>query len=324
MALYYDGMPYENSVLNLAEGSYTPSTIKRRNNAAFVFWYIALKERLESKLHFVLPEEWAGTTADFFKNVMLYRGFCGVFYHEEYGITFQPGHLNGYNFYYQPVTFLVSNPKYYAELEIDKDCGILKLTSDYHGVMDICSYFAEKLAMMDLGLNSSITNNKLAWILGAKNRAAATALKKIFDKVNRGDPVVIYDQKIADDPQSKDTPFQFLERRTGAKENYITDMQLRDIQTIINQFDAEVGIPTVPYQKAERMVTSEADSKTSDSRARCEHWMDTFNDSAKVVNDMYGLNIKLELNITADQEGGADNGSNTSDNQSVQPAGVSD
>lgn len=320
MALYFDGMPYSNAALNLAEGCYTPSTIKPRNNAAYIFWYTALRERLESKIKFVLPETWSGTIADFFKDVMLYRGFCGVFYHEEYGITFQPGGLSGYNFYYMPTTFIVSNPKYQANLEIDKECGILKLTSGYHGVMDICSYFAEKLAELDADLNISIVNNKLSWILGAKNRAAATALKKIIDKIQRGDPAVIWDQRIMDDPQSKDSPFQFLERRTSAKENYITDMQLRDIQTIINQFDAEVGIPTVPYQKAERMVTSEADSKTADSQARILHWQETFNDSAKIVNDMYDLNIRMELNI---QEGG-ENGTDTGNTQSVQPAGVSE
>lgn len=320
MALYYDGLPYGNALLNLSEGCYTPSTIKPHNNAAFVFWYTALMERLESKINFELPEEWGGAISDFFKTVMLYRGYCGVFYDEEYGLSFQPGGLSGYSFYYQPTRFIVSNPKLQREFDIGETCEILKLTSGYHGIADICVYFAEKLAMMDSGLNSGITNNKLAWILGAKNRAAATALKKIFDKVNRGDPVVIFDQRIADDPQSKDTPFQFLERRTSAKENYITDMQLRDIQTIINQFDAEIGIPTVPYQKAERMVTSEADSKTADSKARCEHWRDTFNDSAKLVNDMFGTNIRMTLNIT---EGGSENGTDTGDADTVRTPGVS-
>lgn len=320
MALYYDGLPYGNALLNLAEGSYNPSTIKPHNNAAFVFWYTALMERLESKINFELPEEWTGAIADFFKTVMLYRGFCGVFYDEDYGLSFQPGGLSGYSFYYQPTRFIVSNPKLQREFEIGETCELLKLTTGYHGITDICVYFAEKLAMMDSGLNTGITNNKLAWILGAKNRAAAAALKKIFDKVNRGDPVVIWDQRIEDDPKSKDIPFQFLERRTGAKENYITDLQLRDIQTIINQFDAEIGIPTIPYQKAERMVSNEAASKTADSKARCEHWRDTFNDSAKLVNDMFGTNIRMKLNIT---EGGAENGTDTSDTQPLQPAGVS-
>ena len=30
--------------------------------------------------------------------------------------------------------------------------------------------------------------------------------------------------------------------------------KLRDIQTVLNSFDNEIGIPTVPYEKKERMV----------------------------------------------------------------------
>ena len=192
------------------------------------------------------------------------------------GLVFNPGTFKGYNFYYQPTSYLIANPalNQSLELEIGKDCEIIKIAPDYLGIWDTISYFAEKLSMLDSAINMSITNSKLAWILGARNKAIAQTIKKIFDKVSRGDPLVIYDAKMQDDPQTKKEPWQFLER-TNIKNSYITTDQLQDFQTLLNNFDTEIGIPTIPYQKNERMVTSEADSRMIDSTSRSIVWKNT-------------------------------------------------
>ena len=181
--------------------------------------------------------------------------------------------------------------------------------------MDIVDYYAEKLALLDNAINTSLVNLKLSWIIGAKTKAAADALKKILDKVDRGDPAVVYDMRIANDPKDSDTPFQFLERKTGAKENYITHDQLQDVASLLNSFDAEIGIPTAPYQKKERMVTSEAESRTDDALARVTLWVNTFNSSAKRVNKLFGTNIRADIHY--EKEGGADDGTDSSDNITV-------
>ena len=125
-------------------------------------------------------------------------------------------------------------------------------------------------------------------------------IKKIFDKVQRGDPLVIYDSKMQDDPQTKSEPWQFLER-TGLKNSYITTDQLQDFQTILNNFDTEIGIPTIPYQKKERMVTTEASSKELDSTSRSIVWKKTLEESFKEVNAMFGLNLSCSLRFDPDQ-----------------------
>ena len=71
------------------------------------------------------------------------------------------------------------------------------------------------------------------------------------------------------------------------KSNYLTTDQLRDIQTVLNSFDNEIGIPTVPYEKKERMVTSESESRQKDSKARVEIWVETLNRSFKNVNALF-------------------------------------
>jgi len=265
-------------------------------------------------IDFTLPEEWEGSTRDFFNFVIFRNGFLAVFNPEEFGISFQPAGLSGHNFYYQPTRCIIANPLYNAELEIGKDCEILKLSPDYRGYMDIVDYYAEKLALLDNSINTSLVNLKLSWIIGAKTKAAADALKKILDKVDRGDPAVVYDMRIANDPKDSDTPFQFLERKTGAKENYITHDQLQDVATLINAFDAEIGIPSAPYQKKERMVTSEAESRTDDALARVTTWVNTFNSSAERVNKLFGTNISAAIHY---EEGGAEDGADTGDDITV-------
>ena len=148
---------------------------------------------------------------------------------------------------------------------------------------------------MDPGINMSLINNKYAKMFFAKNKNAAETIKKAMDLINRGEPGIVLDDELADD-RNKEAPFQFWIDEDLQKK-YITDKQLQDLQTIINQFDAEIGIPTVPYQKKERMVTKEATSKEADSRARCTTWIRCLESSKKQIVEMFPR-LENELNFT--------------------------
>lgn len=299
--------PYFQNEINAAAGAYKPSMVKAYNNEAFSYWTRSLLHRALSVIDFNLPDEWnENSVKDFFKVVMACRGFCGVWEEPaEGGLIFNPGTITGYNIYYQPTHFICANPAFNVGdssrmLEIGTDCELLKLTPDYLGIYDTIAYYAEKLATLDSAINVSLINNKFSYILGAKNKAAAESLKKMLDKINQGEPAVIYDQRILDDTQSKDSPFQFLEKR-NLKENYITTDQLKDFMTVMNMFDAEIGIPTIPYEKKERMVTDEANSRVTDSISRLTTWIECFNESADIVNKHFGTNISAEMHFNKEE-----------------------
>ena len=63
-----------------------------------------------------------------------------------------------------------------------------------------------------------------------------------------------------------DDMFTFVDFQV--KENYITDKLLHDTETVYHQFDNEVGIPSNPQEKKERMVTNEIES-CCDCRNSC-------------------------------------------------------
>ena len=314
-------IPFNYDKLNLIEGTIIPSTVKNINNKSFWFWERALFQRACSVIiPENLPEDWNGTVRDFLYYCLFAEGYVIVFNDARVGYVFQPGTLSERDFYYQPRYALVNNPILMdmigkpegLRLEIGKECQILKLTPDFAGIWDIISYYAEKLSLLDNAINISLVNGKFAWILGARNKVAGSAIKKIMDKVNAGEPAVVYDLKLTNDATDKDTPFQLLDFG-NVKDKYLTTMQLQDMQTLLNNFDAEVGIPTIPYAKKERMVQSEANSRIIDSTSRAQVWVDCLNASAENITKLYP-NITLRFKLRHDpEEMEGDNGEDNAD-----------
>jgi hypothetical protein len=295
--------------INQVTGCYTPSSVKSRNNKTFRFWERGLFQRACSTLDITMPEDWK-KNKDLLYFCLFAYGYVGCGDVPELGKWFNPGTLSGFDFYYRPVKFLLANPNYKGrknEFVIGKECEIIKLTPDYMGIWDIIAYYAEKLATIDVAINTAIINSKFAYIVGAKNKAAAAVLKKLFDRVNSGEPAVFFDEKLANDATDKEEPWQVL-FRDNLKQSYIVTDLLRDFQTLINDFDTEIGIPTLPYEKKERLVTSEAESKQIDATSRSIIWFETLKDSFERANKFLGLtgSDKLSVKLRYDQEGGED------------------
>ena len=306
-------VPYFAREINRFDALNHPSTVKQRNNRTFAFWERAFFERAMFSIEFDRwPEEWRGRVKDFIVYTLMRRGFAGVADEPQFGTFAQPMNLSGYDFNYQPVKAILANPKLNKEYTIGKDCAILQLTPDYFGIWDIIERYAGLMSDLDNALNMSLINSKFAWLFGAKTKGAATALRKAFDQINRGEPLAIYDMRIADDATSKTEPFQHVD--FNVKGNYITTDLLRDMCTIMRNFDAEIGIPSLPYDKKERMVTEEAESRKTESQARATIWVDTLNETARDVKKLFP-HIDIHARLRSEEMGGADDGSN--DNEST-------
>lgn len=302
-------IPTNYDQINALAGTYSPSSVKAFNNLTFACWERSLFQRAASVFKFDVPKEWDGKTKDFFIYCLYRFGFVAIFDNDRFGMCFQPGALYGFDFYYQPTEVIISNPELNTRLKIGTECEILKLTPDYMGIWDIISYYAEKLSTLDNAINMSLINNKFAFILGAKTKSASQALKKMLDKINSGEPAVIYDSRIMDSEENRnsESPFQFLERR-NLKESYLTTDQLKDFNTILNNFDCEVGIPTIPYEKKERMVQSEAESRIVDAVSRLTIWKESLEGSLKEVKALYpDIALNIEMRYPEMLEGGAEN-----------------
>lgn len=286
----YLPLGYEN--LNLIEGTYSPSTAKYYDNDAFKYWVRTLFQRVQSVLIFDFPDNWSAETRDFFYYCILKFGFVACFDSKEYGFSFQPCTLYGYNFYYQPTNALITNPAITGSLDlvIHEQCELIKLTPDYFGIWDIIEYYAIKLAEISCASDMSIENSKLAYVLAGKTKSAIASLKKIFDKISKGETCVVSDARVMTEQDVE--PYHFLTR--DVKNSYITTDLLQNTQTLLDMFDCEIGIPTVPYQKKERMVDFEAKSRLIDATSRLTLWIETLDASIDNVNAMFGTSISVK------------------------------
>ena len=310
-------VPLNMQELNSLSGHYSPSMVKAYNNATYAYWERSLFQRAVSRIKATLPDNWEGSRRDFLLFCLLKLGFVFVSQSDSLGYWFNPGSLYGIDFYYQPTEFILANPRINelglkSRYQLHSEGELLKFMPDYQGIFDTISYYAEKLSALDNAINMSIINSKFAFILAAKNKATAEALKKVLDKINKGEPAVFVDKALMNDPNSADTPWQLLEIQK-LKENYITDKQLIDFQTILNAFDAEIGINTVPYQKAERFVSAEANSRQTDSQARILTAIECLQSSVKDIKKLYpDIKLNFSLREEAAQDGNSE--SNTDRN----------
>lgn len=292
--------------INILESIKVPNTYWEKRNKVYLYWFRSLLQKIDSSLIFHgLPEGWDD---DFFHLCLWARGFVCVFDSnrkdlEKYGqILFQPAEISGFDFYYQPTTATVANPKYEKVFTIGKDAELLKLTPDFWGVFDIIDFYAAKLAELSKGIDMGLINTKMPMILSAVNEAQAATLKKVYDKVEAGESLVIYkDIEDSDEIIPRKNPFE--EWGQDFKKTYIVHNLLEDMQLILDSFYCEIGLP-VAVEKKERLVTSEADFASAQSQARISTWAATLNESFDKIERHFG--VRLEVEIAHEREDNVD------------------
>ena len=303
-------LPLNYDKINLAAGTTTPPAIQYVNNFSYNYWERSLFQRAMSVISIEgMPEEWHGDVKDFLFYCLFKFGYVAVFNSNKYGKAFQPCTLSGYDFYYQFTKAIVTNPVYKAELEIHKDCEILKICPDFMGIWDIIDRYAQKLSILEPAIDMAFINSKFSTIMGASTKAGVKFLEKLVDKVNSGQPGIIFDTSILvpTDPVTKEDTIKDYSRK-DIKSTYIGTELLQDFASVLNEFDTEIGIPTIPYQKKERMVTDEAQSKIVDATSRSLVWVDTMNECFTLINKLINTDMKAVHNYSdlIETEGGAE------------------
>lgn len=292
--------------INLLESIHVPNTYWTNKTLEYKYWFRSLLQKIDSALIFKgLPKGWS---EDFFHLCLWALGYVAVFETkrkdlEKYGlngIVFQPCQISGFDFYYQPTKVAIGNPYYTATLTVGKRAEILKLTPDFRGVLDIIDFYASKLAEISKGIDMGIINTKYPMILTAKNEGQAATLKKVYDKVQAGESLVVWkNTDDGDEVMPVKDPFESWTQ--DFKQTYIVHNLLEDMQLILDSFYTEIGLP-VAIEKKERLVTSEADFASAQSQARIACWVETLTESFKLINEHFGTNIGVEYARETDSD----------------------
>lgn len=284
---------FDERYIELLENMKVPNTYWKNKSKEYRYWFRSLLQKMDSSLIFDgLPEDWSD---DFFHFCLWALGYVAVFDTARWGVAFQPCTLSGFDFYYQPTKAIVANPLYQKQLDIHKNCEILKLTPDFRGVFDIVDYYATQLAEASKGINIGLINSKMPLVLTASNAAQAETLKKVYDKVQNGESLVVWKDltdQFSEVIPRKD-PFEVWNQ--DYKQTYIVTNLLTDLQTILDSFYMEIGLPVSTVDKKAHMLNAEADFNEAQSQARITCWVQTLEESFEKINKMFGLNLSVQM-----------------------------
>lgn len=282
-------IPVMYDYINTKNSQFIPSTIHTTDNVTSLYFNNYLFQRILAVFDFDIPDYW---DKDYFLYVLFFEGYIGIIPGGVYGEWVpQLCTLTGHDIYYRPTNIIITNP-YAKELnnknyKIGENAGIIKVQPNYHSIWDIVSLYSDMLAESLAGISSNLINSKFAYIFGAKNKATAESLKKMYDKIASGEPAVFLDKKLFDD--NGNLSVQLFQQA----DVYNMGDRLADFRKILNMFDTEVGIPSVNYEKKERMVVDEVNANNVETESLSDIWLETLTDSINDVNSLTGLNLKV-------------------------------
>ena len=281
---------------NLENSSFFPSTFHGKDNLLTRYNFKYLFQRALSVFEFKIPEDWE---RNFFLNTLYGIGFLIVLPTDEFGTICQFGNIFGYDLYYQPARATVVNPLFtelgignkYSDMRIWDQCGLLRLTPDYSGIVRICSYYAELLATAASSLHVNLLNTKFSYVFGAKNKTQAESLKRMYDDIASGQSAVFIDKNLYD--ENGDLSVMTLTQ--NVQQTYIGSNLLNDMRQILNDFDSMIGIPNANLQKKERLNTDEVHMNDFETRALCYVWKEMLDSDIMRLNQMYDLGLKVDF-----------------------------
>lgn len=278
--------------LNVYNGSRSPGTIHAANTELGAYFRRYLFQKAVSVFDIECPDTWS---KDYFWYVLYGAGYVGVLDVPGMGVIPQYCTIKGYNVYYRPKGFIVSNAAILNGQTLEKSIGIdgvlMKLTPDYTGICDLIGYYADLMAVSAESMGVNILNSKLAYIFGVKNQAAANSFKKMVDKINAGDPSVFVDKNLLD----ADGNPTWVEYAQDLRNNFIAPDLLQTMNQIERMFESEIGIPNNGgIEKKERLISDEVNANNVSTYSKAALWLENLQTSCDEVNRMFGLNVSID------------------------------
>lgn len=296
-------MPYSYEMINLFNSSYSPSTLHTKNTQMFTFFKKYLLEKVMSVFEFELPEMW---DKNYFLYSLFLNGYLAIVNTDKFGVICQHCGLRGYNIYYNPTHAIIVNPLLTGILEpkIGTQCSIIRLQPNYSGVSDIVNYYADNMAMTAETCEMNIMNSKLSFLFAVRGKSQAESMKKILDKVMRGELGVFYDEKLK--MGNDNIPLDFF--NNDLKKNFIAPELQDTLRRWEEMFCNEVGIPNIRSDKKERMIVDEVNSNNIECFTKAELWLETLKEGVEQTNKMFNLDLSVKLRH---DEGGGNNARGT-------------
>ena len=284
-----NGAPYYYNYINAEVSQVTPSTVHVKDSGLCRYFTKYLLQKAMSVFEWDLPETW---NKDYFLYVLYCWGYVAVINTDKFGVIPQGCGLKGYDVFYAPTHAVIANPLLSGILEprIGTQCELLKLQPDFSGILDLVGHYAEQMALASQSVSVNLLNSKLSYVFTAKTKALAESMKKMYDQIASGEPVVVIDSKLKKGDDGEET-WKAFEQNVGG--NYIATNLLADLRKIEAMFDTEIGIPNANTDKRERLIQDEVNANNIETFSKCSMWLENLQDACGRVNDMFGLSLAV-------------------------------
>lgn len=282
-------VPYYYDYINTLDSSVQPANQHVLNTQTGRFYQRYLLKKALAVFNWKLPEWW---DENYFLYILYCRGYLAIFDTDQFGVIPQECGLQGYNVFYRPTDAVIANPLLpgIQRKRIDSECVLMQLQPDYTGILDLCAHYAEKMSLASSAINQNLWHTRIATVFFAGSDAEQQSVKKAYDRMTSGDPMVVVHKNLRD----ADGNLKYEVFNRDVKSSYIISDLIADLRKIEAEFDTRVGIPNANTDKRERLITDEVNANNVETTILSDLWMDSIQDGIKKVKDMFGLEISCE------------------------------
>lgn len=281
-------VPFFYDYQNIVGSSSQPANMHVLANETGRFYQRYLLKKALSVFKWTLPEWW---DENYFLYTLYCRGFVAIFDSGKFGVIPQGCGLQGYNVFYRPKRVIIANPLLTTlEREIDVDCVLMQLQPDYMGILDLCGHYAEKMALASSAINQNLWATRIATVFFAENDAEQQAVKKAYDRMTSGDPMVVVHKNLRD--ENGNLKYETFNR--DVKNSYVISDLIADLRKIEAEFDTRIGVPNANTDKRERLITDEVNANNVETTILSDMWMDSIQDAIEKTKAMFNIEIKCE------------------------------
>lgn len=200
--------------------------------------------------------------------------------------------------YYVPTVYTIANPRLGSKMVRIGENGVVITNTAVDGLgvglfsgglYDLIHQTATLLADNIISINCEQINRRVQTFFTADSEAQAVAGEAVLKKMYAGSPYQILRQDIV-----KKLGINPSSNGTGSAQSITALVELHNY--IISNFFQSIGIKANNVMKKERLITDEIESQDDFVQLSILEILTSWKRGFDKVNEMYGTNIKVELN----------------------------
>ncbi len=196
------------------------------------------------------------------------------------------------NEYYLPTIAIVNNPylKFNKQLEIGKDCVVIRNDPFYQGLRDINEYYASLLAENVISIRLALINSRILSIVSAQDDDTKDSLDQFFIDIEDGKEIrAIVREDLSNALQDLKVDNYGTKQIGGLKE------LIESNQYILASWLNELGLNANYNMKREALNSAETQVNEDSLRPSIDTYLKERQNGWDLVNKIYGTNVKVEL-----------------------------